>query len=271
MDELDWWRLFSAALGGGVVFKFAEVAYAEFRQFFAARSIEALRVSGSLEPLLKSADELSAKLRSLGERDFLPLRQAAVEDFSNTDFASTIYLFVRFWAWVEIFREELHDTRMGKSRAGQRLTKFFHSLESRKVRLIDRASQRAIGEIAIADGRSINFVQFHKLYLADSTVRHWIAPLSLILKELDDEDVRQKLLQFAVILHALIDTLDKKHHLTRNRPGLPNKLSKKSKIALHYRVFGIYLGFVRQQGKYTGFRRPAAITRWLKKLRRRDS
>ncbi len=270
MDELHLWQLVSAVLGGGVALKIAQVAYAELRQFLAARSVEALHVSRSLEPLLKSADELSAKLRSLGERDFLPLRQASVEGFSNKDFASTIYLFVRFWAWVEIFREEIHDTRMGKSRAGQRLSRFFHSLESRKVRLIDRVSQRAIGEIAIANGRAINFVQFHKLYLVDETVRHWIAPLLHVLKEMEDEDVRQKVLQFAVILHALIDTLDKKHHLTRDRPGLPNKLSRNSKIALHYRVFGIYLRFVKRQEKYTGFKRPSAIVTGLKKRRRRD-
>lgn len=271
MEELSLWQLISAILGGGVAFKVAELVYAEIRQLFAARSVEALRVSGSLEPLLKSADELSAKLRSLGERDFLPLRPASIGDFANTDFSSAIYLFVRFWAWVEIFREELHDSSVGKSRAGQRLTKFFHSLESRKVRLIDRASQRAIGEIAIANGRAINFVQFHKLYLADAAVRSWIAPLVLILKELENEDIRQKMLQFGAILHALIDTLDRKHHVTRDRPGLPNKLSKKSKIALHYRVFGIYLSFVKRQEKYTGFRRQAIVRGLLKSLRRRDN
>lgn len=253
MEQLGLWQLVSAILGGGVAFKIAELAYTEIRRTFAARSAEALRISSSLEPLLKSADELSAKLRSLGERDFLPLRQAGAADFSSTDFSSTIYLFVRFWAWVEIFREELHDTRVGKSRAGQRLTKFFYSLESRKVRLIDRASQRAVGEIAIANGRSINFVQFHRLYLDDAAVRGWIAPLILVLTDLGNENVRQKLLQFGVILHALIDTLDPDHHVTRDRPGLPNKLSKKSKIALRYRVFGIYLTFVKRQEKYTGF------------------
>lgn len=271
MAEFDWWQLFSAALGGGATVKIAEIAYKEFRQLLAVRSSNYLLVSNSLELLLKSADELSAKLRSLGERDLLPLRQVQAEDFSNTDFASTVYLFVRFWAWVEIFREESYDTRMGKSKAGRRLSSFLTSLESRKIRLIDRASQRAIGEVALAGGgRSLNFVEFHKLYESDAAVQRWLAPLIDVLKRLDNESMRQKVLRYFVILHALIDTLDRRHHVTRDRPGLPNKLTRNSKNALYYRVFGIFLRFVRHQEKYTGFKRPHAVARWLKKLGRRN-
>jgi hypothetical protein len=60
------------------------------------------------------------------------------------------------------------------------------------------------------------------------------------------------MLQYFVVLHALIDTLDPQHSITRDRPGTPNKLNKTSKKALNYRVFGVYLKFVTDRAKYIG-------------------
>jgi hypothetical protein len=59
-------------------------------------------------------------------------------------------------------------------------------------------------------------------------------------------------LRYGVVLHAMIDTLDKKHYTTRSRPGYPNKLSRRSKRDLIGRVFGVYLREVKNTEKYVG-------------------
>jgi hypothetical protein len=61
-------------------------------------------------------------------------------------------------------------------------------------------------------------------------------------------------LQYGVIVQALIDTLDPHHHTTRWRPGYPNKLSRRAKRELIGRVFGLYLQKVKHVEKYTGIR-----------------
>jgi hypothetical protein len=66
---------------------------------------------------------------------------------------------------------------------------------------------------------------------------------------------RQKLLQYGLVLHALIDTLDGQHVVTRNRPGLPGKLSRQTWRDLNYRVFRVYLPFVTDRRKYLGLPR----------------
>ena len=63
---------------------------------------------------------------------------------------------------------------------------------------------------------------------------------------------RQQLLQYGVVVHAMIDTLDSNHSVTRDRPAIPNKLSKQTWRDLRYRVFGIYLTFVAGPEKYIG-------------------
>jgi hypothetical protein len=247
-----WWELFTAAAGGGAAFKVFEIGYREARDWFADRSKSTKLIEANLEPLLKACDELVGKLRSLAEKDFLPLRNAECEGLDDHDFASVVYLFVQFWAWVEIIRLQSFDRDMGRSKTGKQLTAFSDCLESRRVRLIDRMSQRAVGESAISDGRAANFVQFVQRHDESIYIKRWINPLCLVLKSLDDPKARQRTLQYAVVLHAMIDTLDPDHHITRDIPATPNKLTKKSWRDLEYRVFGVYLKFVKGRAKYIG-------------------
>lgn len=246
-----WWELFAAALGGGATAKIIEFAYKEARILFSLRYVTARSISDSLEPLLKATDELVGKLRSLAEQDFLPVRSAR-KDFSDSEYASVVFLFVQFWAWIEVFRERSFNTDLGKSKVGRQLSAFLDCLESRRVRLIDRTAQRAIGECAIRDGRPINFVEFVKLSESDAHVRRWLAPFVDVIDHLDDSGKRQRLLRHAVILHAMIDTLDKRHSITKERPSTPNKLTRASWRDLEFRVFGVYLKFVKDRAKYIG-------------------
>jgi len=133
---------------------------------------------------------------------------------------------------------------------------FLRCLESKHVRLVDRAWQRAIGELVFAEARPVHdlvtFKEFVEKYETIERVRTWVRPLEDLLRETRFRRARQRVLQYGVIVHALIDTLDPHHRTTRQRPAYPNKLTRRAKRDLIGRVFGIYLTRVRQTEKYTG-------------------
>jgi len=83
-------------------------------------------------------------------------------------------------------------------------------------------------------------------------MKRWLQPLLQVMSHTRNGETRQKILQYAVVVHALIDTLDKGHLVTKNRPATPNKLNAKSWKDLNYRVFGVYLTFVAKRDKYIG-------------------
>lgn len=242
----------TAALGGGVAVKLLEFAFGEIKEWRIGRTDHSRNVDRNLEPLLRSADELVGKLRSLAEQDFLPIRQVDADNLSDPGFGSVVYLFVQFWSEVEIIRFRGLSSQVAKSKRGRQVQTFLRCLESRRLRLIDRISQRAVGEAALIDSRTMNYVEFMKSLDSDPYVKRWLAPLLDALKAVEVVDGRQRVLQYAVVVHALIDTLDKDRLVTRNRPAIPNKLNKRSKRDLTYRVFGVYLKFVSNPEKYIG-------------------
>ena len=212
MLNFDLVTIGTAALGGGVAVKLLEFAFDEIKEWRTGRTDHSRNVDRNLEPLLRSGDELVGKLRSLAEQDFLPIRRADSDNLSDLGFGSLVYLFVRFWSEVEIIRFRGLSSQVAKSKRGRQVQAFLRCLESRRLRLIDRISQRAV----------------------------------------DGVEGRQRVLQYAAVVHALIDTLDKDRLVTRNRPAIPNKLNKRSKRDMTYRVFGVYLKFVDNPGKYLG-------------------
>jgi hypothetical protein len=252
MAEQSWWSLFAAAFSGAGSFALIELVYKEIKDWRMERRERSRSVDVSLEPLLRATDELSGKLRSLAESDFLPIRGRGNYSLADTDVASLVYLFVQFWAEVEIVRFKGLSAEIARSERGKQTQAFLNCLQSRRLRLIDRISQRALGEAALIDGRTMNFVEFVRCSGADPLAEKWLLPLIGVLAALDGSDQRQRMLQYSVVLHALIDTLDPLHLITRDRPGTPNKLSKASKKALNYRVFGVYLKFVTGRTKYIG-------------------
>jgi len=223
MATQDWWTLFAAALGGGFTLKVLEIAYGEFKDWRTQRSDGSRSIDESLKPLLGAADELVGKLRSLAEQDFIPLHECDPKSLADVRIASVLYLFVQFWSEVEIVRFGGLSASVAKTIRGKQTQAFLTCLESRRVRLIDRISQRALGEAALTNGRTMNFVEFVRCFDTDPYMRRWLEPLQGALADLKIAAGRQKLLQYAVVLHALIDTLDKDHLVTRNRPATPNK------------------------------------------------
>ena len=141
---------------------------------------------------------------------------------------------------------------------GRHLENFLDCLESTRVRLVDRTAQRALGETVLEAQseklQTIAYIEFIRR-APEPEIARWIEPIQAILVRGWHTAQRQKLLQYAVVLHALIDTLDKHHLVTRDRPGLPGKLSRQTWRDLNYRVFRIYLPFATDRKKYLGLPR----------------
>jgi hypothetical protein len=95
------------------------------------------------------------------------------------------------------------------------------------------------------------FIEFIRLIENNPDTQRWLASTARIISRSHHTAERQKLLQYGAVIHALIDTLDSRHEVTRERPSYPNKLSKRSWRDLRYRVFGQYLRFVKSE-KYLG-------------------
>lgn len=251
----DLLQLFAAALGGGLTVKLVDIAYQEFKGRVESRRSATRFVDDHLDPLLKAADEVVGKLVSLASEDFLPLpSEHSLRKIENPDLGSLLYLLCRFWARIEIFRQEGLSVAIAADKRGAKLQSFLACLESRKVRIVDRITQRAIGELLLRPApeylRTIGYVEFVEKTEGDDQCRRWLGPLGDVLGGTKHTHIRQQLLQYGIVLHALIDTLDPKHVVTSDRPSYPGKISEKTRKALRYRVFGVYLKFVTNSAKY---------------------
>lgn len=245
-------ELFVAALGGGFTVKLLDIAYTEFRQRRSQAETATTFVNRHLEPLLKSADELTGKLRAATENDFAEIYGKNEEVVLDKELSSLFFLFGMFWAQIEKIRKDGMSVVMAKDPRGAVLQTFLDCLESRRVRILDRITQRAIGEVCIRDDNVLSFVEFVSEIERNPEFKKWIDPLSKFLSRTNHTAERQTLLQYGVVVHALIDTLDKPHLVTRERPSWPNKLTKRSWRSLNYRVFGVYLKSVSNKQKYLG-------------------
>ena len=151
MDIYEWLKLLAAALGGGVTVKFFDILYQEFRRRSESSESAKQFVDEHLDPPLKAADELVGKLRSLADEDFKSLHNviARTDHIKNSDFSSLIFLIAKLWANIEIIRHAGLSVSIVKDVRGQRLQSFTDCIESRGVRIVDRISQRAVGELML--------------------------------------------------------------------------------------------------------------------------
>ena len=257
----DWITFFSAAFTGGVVVKVIELIVQSIQSRSQRKRSAKEIVDVHLDPLLKAADEIVGKTRSLAERDFVELIRALTSNTGNIDpptqLLGLVYLYAQFWGRIEILRQDSLGVSISNDKRGATLKEFLACLESQRIRLVDRVHQKAIGEVAttIDDNgrfRSIGLVDFATDLSQDQAMRAWLEPLLETLTNVRIKKVRQRVLVYGVVMHALIDTLDPDHHSTHERPSYPHKLSKHSRNDIKYRVFGTYLKQVRNTGKYVG-------------------
>lgn len=264
MADFGWDSLFAAALGGGLTVKILDLAYQELIRRFERKGSAKKFVDENLDPVLKAADEVVGKLRSLSNSDFKPLHGCAQQDVENHDLIGLVYMLAKLWTTLEIFRHEGLSVSITQDARGKQIFNFMDCIESRRVRIVDRLSQRAVAELLLTtqQGRqeAIPFIGFMKLLRHDSDAQEWLKPVIRELGRTRHRSERQRILQYGAIVHAMIDTLDPGHMVTRDRPSYANKLTKKSRSNLKYRVFGLYLRFVSNPQKYLGppKRRPQA-------------
>lgn len=245
----EWSTLLTAAFSGGIAVKLLDYSVDWVKSRHQTKKTAEDVVNAHLDPLLKAADEIVGKTRSLAERDFAPLideDSANAPEGLNPHLMGLMYLYAKFWSRIEILERDALAVSIANDERGVQLKKFLACLGSQRIRLVDRVHQKAIGEIttkALDNGtlRTIGVVEFTDRVLNDETAESWIAPLHVLLKSVHIKGCRQRLLVYGVVIHALIDELDPAHHTTHPRPTYPHKLSKESKRGIRYRVFKVYL------------------------------
>jgi hypothetical protein len=261
--SVSWGQLASLAVSGGfggIVVKVLDYAYAEYRHRREASDTAQQIVDRHLDPILKAADELVGKLRSLALRDFQEIEDQPAPPRKLTrgsiDLTNLLFLFAQFWARVQILRSQSLDVNIGATKAGRSLKSFIQTLESRGVRVVERPLQRGMGESLVRrQGQALSCITYYEFvgrYLSNDDLGEWFRPLQDAVVQSRRTPHRQRLLVYGSVLLARIDTLDPQHLTTSDRAGWPNKLTKRSRRDLKFRVFEVYLPFVEAVEKYTG-------------------
>jgi hypothetical protein len=266
MPDAGWFQLLASSLGGGVVVKVLDYAHHEYTRHRDRRDVAKDLFAKHRDPLLKAADELVGRVRSMGRSDFRDFNGAEqpVSDLELTRKLASYFVFAQFWAQIQLLRIAAGTASLASDSTGERLQAFFEQLESHNVRIFDRTWQRATGEaILLADAgvrRSMNLYEFVKSYRADPSFAAWLSPLvELFGSTRDNKDARHRILRDGAVVHALADTLDPNHVLTRNDDGWPHKLPPTMRKKLFFGVFQKHLPFVKQAAKYASLEtgRPA--------------
>ena len=151
-EEIGLTHLLGAGFVGAVLVKFLEFLFQEYRKGSERRRTARRFVDENLDPVLKAADEVVGKLRSLAADDFRTLRQRHSSNARHHDCVDVLYLFAKLWASLEVFRGGGQTVSVVRDKRGKRLTKFVDCMESRRVRIVRRSSQRAAAELALVPG-----------------------------------------------------------------------------------------------------------------------
>jgi hypothetical protein len=251
----NWLDLLGAAFGGGLGVKLLDYLHDEFRRRRDATRNAKQVLDTNLDPILKAADEAVGKLFSLAGSDFKELvSKRGRSETGQGSMLAVLFLVAQFWARIQILREQSVYVNLARMESGKWLLEFLKTLEAHKTRLVERASQRAMGEALIVrehdNLRCCTYFEFGEKYLSSETYRAWFAPLVVTLERLQHTRERQRLLVYGTVLHAFVDTLDTARAVTRGRPTWANKLSVRSRRDLQFRVFPLYLPFVKSARRF---------------------
>jgi len=249
----QWLQGILSVIGIGTAWELFKFIYPDLKKLLGAR-IEAKNILyKSINPILKSSDELLGKIHSLAKNDFKSLRETSQRE--EHDIIYIMYLFSNFWGNLMILKLQGDFTQLSAIEKGRELLKFITTYEARRNRIIDRSLQRIMGEsLIINDGNSYRLktlYEFTKDYSSsDNHINKVFQPLRELLENMGPVENRQRVLQFGVIIHALIDHFDHKHIVVRERKSYVNKLTNKTKKGLQQRVFKEYIPFVLYHNKY---------------------
>jgi hypothetical protein len=257
--SLGWFELASAAFTGGIVVKLLDIVYSEYIRSSSRSGAAKDLLEKHLDPILKSADELLGKLVSLAKEDFKPLYENDGPEVKirsqQVKIGYALYLFTHFWSRLAILRKESINADLVSLKKGETLLKFIATLEAKKNGIVDRALQQGIGDSIVENQEGVlqskTFYRFFEEYSKEgSSIREWTEPLREILINTSQKTVRQRVLFYGIILHALVDTFDSEHKYLKDRPTYPNKLTESRRRDLKYRIFRKYLPMVENSQKY---------------------
>lgn len=254
----SWLDLAGAALSGGLVVKVLDYLYTEYRRQREASLTAKQLIDKHLDPVLKTSEELVGKLRYLAQSDFKELKRAVPPLHSDikksVPYFDMTYLIAHFWARLQILSIESTYVSLGSDKRGVTLLDFTRTLETTRIRLVERSWQRAIGEVLIIyrneNFQTMSYAEFVESYVTSESMQRWMAPLIQLLSRMQHTRERQRLLVYGAVIHALLDNLDPEHTISKSIPAWSNKLSAKSRRDLKHRVFGIYLKQVKHADKY---------------------
>lgn len=251
MTLVSWLNSVIAGCAGAVFVKLLDIVYLEYKRNKEKFSCSKELLDKHVDPILKSADELLGELIALTKEDF----ESMYKNEDDLQIAYVIYLFANFWSRLAILRRESMNEHLSIQRKGQDFLQFIATFEAKRNRIVNRALQRGIGESILEDqGGTLQpktFCNFFEEYVKpESSIRRWVQPIRDILIGTSRKSVRHKIIFYAVILHAFVDTCDSEHKYIRDRHSYPNKLTPAMRRDLRYRVFGKYLPMVKNNKKY---------------------
>ncbi|NQT96240.1 MAG: hypothetical protein HQ562_00730 [Candidatus Marinimicrobia bacterium] len=256
LTEPTWLKILIALFSGGLLVKLFEYFYI---QKVVDRKSATQLINKNLDPIIKAANDLVGKISYLARSDFGDFkdnkRTEELELSAWFTYLDTIYLFTQLWARIQILRLEGLYINLSLNKHGARLLDFIDALETRKNGIVKRAWQRGMGELLIEQINdkyySMTFAEFADNFLSDAEFRRWFDPLVSLLENLKYRKNRQKILLYGVIVHAMLNTIDEKHQVTRRKIECwPNKLSGKSRNDLKFLIFKEHLNFVKIPEQY---------------------
>ena len=252
-----------SAVTGGALWEGFKFLYPEIK-----RKIDSYKEANdllykSIDPLLKSADELYGKLWSLAKEDFATIINTKNSISKNPahNLQYILFLFAQFWANLEYIRLQNQYTSISRIKKGRQLIRFIETFESRHFRILDRSIQRIIGETLIEySGQKFTIMSLNEfineLNGPNQRISQWIDQLQDFIKSVNDTRYRQQILKYGIIIATLIDHFDPNYKVVRRREIYLNKLTIKSKKELEKNLFKHYLQFKKDPDIYYKINRP---------------
>lgn len=243
---------------GGAVWEGFKFIYPEIQRSFESRRVANDSFYKNLDPILKSASELFGKLESLAKEDFSTFTNPAYSNSADAiqNRKYVYYLFSQFFAQLEHLRLESQYTSLSKIKKGNQLLRFIETFESRKFRILDRSVQRIIGECLITQKEQ----KFRVMTLNDFIIQYEdinsnlykrVQNLEAALLSVRNNEKKQSILKFGVLVAALIDHFDPEYKTVRRRKIYLNKLTLKSKKTIKTVLLEHYLPFLKDKTRYS--------------------
>ena len=139
-------------------------------------------------PILRSGLDLQSRLFNIIDQSFLQIYCNKNEEEKEYAIKSTLYVIAEFLGWKEILRREVQFLDFGNVKSSRELEKLLNNVSRQFttdaidfIFRLPKGYQRAIGEIMIKEGNSLECIGFAEFVLrlnTDSEFSKWLAQLT---------------------------------------------------------------------------------------------